>query len=231
MSARAVIVGTDALMREGLAALLTARGGLQIVASHAHAREAFATVDISQIDLILFDCAVASIAPLGAALAQIETSFPGCATVLIAAARDARLLIPITRGSRRGCLLREEGYDVLQQALAAVLAGDSYVSPTVAGCREARAVIAASSGGAAAPLSARETEIMHLIACGQRTRDIASRLALSPKTIEKHRSSLMRKLGVHNVAGVAIFAAQQSALPRPAGTLSAGARIFGAEYR
>jgi DNA-binding NarL/FixJ family response regulator len=104
-----------------------------------------------------------------------------------------------------GYLLKTAKRDELALALAAVGRGDSWISPPAA-----KLVIGNLAGNAApavpAQLSARQREVLQLIAEGHTTKDIARQLHVSVKTIETHRAQIMHRLGIHNVAGLVRYA-------------------------
>lgn len=183
----------------------------------AKVEELLSSPGLHAIDVVLIDCALPGIAALSAAFARLQLMLPEIAVVALAHQRDVRLLVPLIRGRRRAAVLKEDGYAELEKALSAVLAGTKYATPGIA--LEAQGEDAVSTVEPGKRLSARELEIMQLIACGQRTREIAERLSLSPKTVEKHRGNLMRKIGVRNMAGVALFAVQHPREATPFGVV------------
>ena len=208
---RIAILSADSLMRDGLAALLAARAGMQVVATGASVRELLDASERVHGVVVLIDCTVPGLSQLGAVLAHLRAKLPDGRVVMLAFEGDARFLASLAHGGCRACVLKEEGWRELESAIRAVADGNSYLSPGATAQLLAHGTQAGACEQGLAPLSTRKSEVMQLIAGGQRTRDIAQRLALSPKTVEKHRTSLMRKLGVRNVAGVAAYAAIQGA--------------------
>lgn len=204
------ILSADALMRDGLSSLLAACAGVQVVAAGATARELLnGRVDMRDV-VVLIDCAVPGLSKLSAVLAHVRAALPNAEVILLAFQADARFLASLAHNGCRACVLKEEGWRELDSAIRAIASGGSYLSPGAAEYLLAPGTQRVACEDGLAPLSLRESEVMQLIAGGQRTRDIARRLALSPKTVEKHRTNLMRKLGVRNVAGVAAYAAIQN---------------------
>lgn len=200
----AAIVGSDVLLRDGIGALLTERAQTATAHAFASVDELLSSPRLRDIDVVLVDCVMPGIVALSSALSRLHKALPECAVVALVHQRDFRLLAPLFRWRRCACVLKEEGYSELERALGAALSGASYLSPGTSADRPSNGSDSSDCNGKS--LSARETEIMQLIASGQRTREIADRLSLSPKTIEKHRANLMRKIGVRNIAGVALFA-------------------------
>ncbi len=100
-----------------------------------------------------------------------------------------------------GYVLKQSGSDELLLALRAVIQGDEYVSPAIATAFEPAPEAAQSE-----PLTAREAQILTMIAAGERNQAIADRLFISLPTVRKHRENLMRKLDLHNAAELTAFA-------------------------
>lgn len=203
---RVAIVGPDALFRDGIAALLIARSITAVADTFPRVEEMLSAPCPGAIDAVLIDCTLPGIATLSATFTRLQLSLPDIAIVALAHQRDMTLLAPLIRGRRRAIVMKEEGYVELVKAMSAVLTGAKY--PTPGTIPDPQVEDATRDVESRKRLSTRELEIMQLIACGQRTREIAERLSLSPKTVEKHRYNLMRKIGARNMAGVALFAVQ-----------------------
>jgi DNA-binding NarL/FixJ family response regulator len=100
----------------------------------------------------------------------------------------------------------------LRMAIEALMRGEIYLSPRVS-----RHVVSAFRRGGAveaqsslATLTLRQREVLQMIAEGKSTREIANALAVSVKTVETHRSALMARLGIHDIAGLVMFAARNN---------------------
>jgi two-component system, NarL family, response regulator NreC len=136
--------------------------------------------------------------------------------ILTAQAGEAQLRAAMTAGAR-GYLLKDDGYSDLLEALRVVGAGRRFFSDTV----ESRILtqytrrLAARQAASEAPLTRREREVLGCIGAGQSNKAIARALQLSVKTAEKHRSNLMRKLGLHNAAAVTAYAIRLGLVDRP----------------
>ena len=206
-----MILSADTLLRDGLAALITMRTDYQVLVAGATVRELINRSEQPRCEVTLVDCVIPGLSRLSGVLAHLRAASPDGRVVLLVAQQDARLVGSLTQGGCCARVLKEEGWYGLLSALQAAVDGRSYLSPGTLRCVTDADPPEHGSEPALSPLSIREREVMHLVAGGQRTRDIARYLALSPKTVEKHRGTLMRKLGVHNVAGVATYAAMQSA--------------------
>jgi len=124
------------------------------------------------------------------------------------------------RAGAAGYLLKDDaGPQLLRQAVRAVHAGDSFFSPAVATrLTDALRADPAASEDPLGPLSARELEVLRLVAGGRSNKQIATELGISRRTVESHRESLMRKLGIRTVAGLTRFALEQGLLEGGSGT-------------
>ncbi len=122
---------------------------------------------------------------------------------------DDTLVRQALRNGANGYLLKRAVADELLLAVRAVARGDTYLSPEVAGPLLTPLVAGLPGGEAATPLdrlTAREREVLQLIAEGHTNHEIAAHLTLSEKTVEKHRGHLMAKLAVHDTAALVRFA-------------------------
>ena len=109
----------------------------------------------------------------------------------------------------RGVVYKETSAQEVCRAIRQVHAGKTFFSPAAVPCIEqlrARKAGAAPLGSASVRLTAREWEVLHLIAQGRANKQTAAELGISPKTVDKHREHLMRKLGIHDTAGLTRYA-------------------------
>ena len=203
---RVLIVESASLMRDSLVALLGAEAAVEVIGAVANSAHAIRLAAAAHVDVAIVD-----FAPAGGAqtVASLHDRWPSVRVLVLASPEDERLIDAALRAGADGCLLRSDSRAELMTALRRLSEGHRYVS------RSARARLAGLSGGRGAPppaaaglsaLTEREREVMHCVASGLRTREIALRLSVSEKTVEKHRSNLMRKLGLRSAAAVAAYA-------------------------
>ena len=203
---RVLIVEGASLMRDSLVALLGAEAGVEVIGAVANSAQAIRLATAAHVDVAIVD-----FAPVGGAqtVASLHDRWPSARVLVLASPEDERLIDAALRAGVDGCLLRSDTRAELMTALRRLSGGHRYVS------RSARARLAGLSGANATPppvpeglstLTEREREVMQCVASGLRTREIALRLSVSEKTVEKHRSNLMRKLGLRSAAAVAAYA-------------------------
>jgi|SRR5579872_1438696 len=144
----------------------------------------------------------------GHLLQTARNRWPQMRVLALTSNAEGRSVQAAWRAGADGYLLKSGGRDELMSAIRSVASGRRYISPAIASAEAAQPsrLSAPASQADAGGLSEREREVMKLIARGYRTREIATKLSVSHKTVEKHRTNLMRKLGVRTAAAVAAHA-------------------------
>jgi DNA-binding NarL/FixJ family response regulator len=196
-----LIVDADTLLRDGLSALLALEDGLEVIgAVDGTVALTQATFSVAP-DLVILDIGIVDF-EAGKTVAQLRERWPASRVLVLTFRRDDMAVRASLRAGVAGYLLKSDTRVELAHALRAIREGERYVSPSLSWRPEGARVTPV----AVAALSERERLVMLRIAQGRRTREIATELSLSTKTIEKYRSNLMRKLGVKTAAAVAAFA-------------------------
>ena len=204
---RVLIVGASNLSRDALVALLRLERDLDVVGAIEHDSDAANSTGLSRPEVIITDFWPRTGAQQVLALRARwpETRILGLCAWSDESSRDAALRAGVD-GYIRRCDSRAE----LLAALRAIANGERYVSrgpvPADGDGRGPEVLGDPPLPDGATRLSDREREVMQCVAAGLRTREIALRLSLSQKTVEKHRSNLMRKLGLRSAAAVAAYA-------------------------
>jgi len=198
-----ILVADDhPVVRHGLRALLEANAGWKIVAEASNGREAVAKVRELRPDLAILDISMPLLNGLDAAR-EIATHTPKT-RVLILSMHDAEELIRrAVESGAQGFVRKSEAESELVAAVRAVL-NDNLFFPAVAGT-----ALGARAGHPTASLSrltAREREILQLIAEGNSNKEVAAALGVSPRTIENHRASIMHKLRLKSLSELVRYA-------------------------
>jgi len=195
-------------MRNGLEAMLASESSFEVVGVAADGMSAIRVVAELQPDIVLMDLTMPRTSGIDA-IVQIKRQSPHIKIVALTFHKEDKYIHATLEAGADAYVLKDDSRTELFNALANVVQGKQYLSPSIVD----KVVSGYLSGGAAATtdpsweiLTHREREVIKLIAEGKRTRDIASYLSLSPKTIEKHRTNLMRKLDLHNVSEVTVYA-------------------------
>ncbi len=189
------------IVREGLRLLLAREPDLQVVGEAADARSALDQAQRLKPDLAVLDLGLPD--AHGTDLArQILGLHPAPRVIILSAHGDAELLKAALEAGVSGYVLKANASDELLRAVRAVTTGRMYLCPELCSTMltSYRRELEAMHCRGPNDLSERERGVLKLIAEGRNTKDIASQLGLSAKTIETHRLRIMEKLGVHSVA-------------------------------
>ena len=207
MSPLRVLLAEDhTLVRAGIRALLESLEGVEVVAEAADGREALRLAKAHAPDILLMDITMKEMNGLEAA-ARLAKERSATRVIILSMHADPIYVRQALQAGAVGYLLKGADVAELELALKAVTRGDTYLSPSVS-----KALVGSLLNGktpAANPLdelTPRQREILQLIAEGKTTKEIASRLNLSIKTVETHRAQLMERLDIHEVAGLVKFA-------------------------
>ena len=198
-----LIIDADSLMRDGLSALLALRDDVEVIGAIDGITALTHAPPTTPPELVILDVGIPDYEG-SKTIAALRERWPGARVMVLTFRRDDVSVRAALRAGVDAYLLKSDTRDDLVRALDSLQEGNRYVSPAVAerSLQEAQVARAAQLDA----LSDRERLVMTRIAQGRRTREIATELSLSPKTIEKYRSNLMRKLGLKTAAAVAAYA-------------------------
>jgi DNA-binding NarL/FixJ family response regulator len=200
------IADDHAIIREGLAALLVAQPDIRIAGTAGNGREALAGVLQAKPAVVILDIAMPEMNGIEAAR-QIHAALPQARIVILSMHAGAEHVFQALEAGARGYLLKESAAKEIVDAVRTVQLGRRYLSAKVA------EVLADRVGRRTAvspleSLSARERQILKLVADGLSSVRIAEMLHLSPKTVDTYRSRLMEKLNLSDIASLVKFAIQ-----------------------
>lgn len=190
-----LIVDDHPMMRDGLAALITAEPDLAVCAQAADAGEAQQAVEAHRPDLVIMDISLPGKSGLEA-IKDLQAMQPGLAILVLSMHDEALYAERVLRAGARGYVMKQEGGKRIMAGIRAVLENKVFVSEkmsarimdTFTGRR------AAETGSTVENLSDREFEVFQLIGRGRSTKEIADQLHLSVKTVEVHRVNIKAKL-------------------------------------
>ena len=202
-----VFVADDhAIVREGLVSLLAAQPDIRVVGTAADGRDTVRQVVKLQPEVVVMDISMPQMNGIEAAR-EIRLRVPQARVVILSMHSSVEHVFHALEAGAAGYLLKESTAREIVEAVRAAHAGRRYLSPKVA---EALAD-GISRGSAASPLeslSARERQVLQLVAEGHSSAQIAAALNLSPKSVDTYRSRVMQKLHIGDVAGLIKFAIQ-----------------------
>ena len=213
-----VIAEDHTILREGLRGLLCSNPEFAVVGEAADGREAVRCVADLEPDLLLIDLSMPRMNG-SEAIREIKRSYPGTKIVVLTMHNtDDHVLVALDAGAD-GYLLKEDTHSELLFALKSVLAGKSYLSPGIShrviqGYLEGKKERFKKCLLHRDSLTSREREVLKLIGEGYQNKDIAEHLCLSPKTVEKHRANLRKKLDLHSTLALAQYARKRGFIDR-----------------
>jgi len=203
--ARVLLADDHDLLRAGIRSLLERMPGVEVVAEAGDGREALGQIAQCSPDLVLLDIAMPRLNGLET-LARITRDFPTVKTVILSVFANEEYVIKAMRWGASGFLLKNSKPEELALALASVMAGQTYLSPAIARHVADYLKRTGQPDDPLAVLTHRQREILQLVAEGATTKEIATTLSLSVKTVEMHRAELMRRLDVKDLAGLVRYA-------------------------
>jgi len=203
---RVLLADDHTLVRKGIRALLEAVPGVEVIAETADGREALDLIDLKRPDVAVLDITMPGLNGLEVA-ARASTASPGTKVLILSMHAGEAYVAQALKAGVAGYLLKDAADDELALALHAVVRGDVYLSPRISKqVVERYAAAAAAHPDPLAGLTPRQREVLQLVAEGHSSKEIAGRLGLSLKTVETHRSQIMERLGIRDVAGLVRFA-------------------------
>ncbi len=200
-----LIIDGEGLARDGLCALLEGETRLHLVGAFASAREALRARAELKPDVAIVDLCVAMRSG-PQTLVHLKRRWPSAAVLVLSASREGETIEAARRAGADGYVLRNDRRSELFNAIDTLAQKKHYISTSVLEAATPRRSNRTPHARGAAMLTSREQEVVALIAEGYRTREMAQLLSLSHKTVERHRTNLMRKLGVRSATGVVAYA-------------------------
>ena len=208
MKKKIFIVEDHTLLRAGLRALLSQDSDLEVVGEADNGRDAVRAIGALAPDLVLLDLCMPGMNGIEAMM-DIKRRNPETRVLVLTMHDTDEYILQSLRAGADGYILKDATYDELLGAIRSVLNGKTYLSPDISG-----KVIHGYLGTLSVDhvsstwdtLTHREREVLKLVAEGHPNKFIAIFLCLSIKTIEKHRSNLMKKLGLHNASTLTSYA-------------------------
>jgi DNA-binding NarL/FixJ family response regulator len=207
---RILIIEDHTLLRAGLRALLSQGDEFEVVGEFDNGRDAVRSVGTLAPDIILMDLSMPGMNGIEA-ITEIKQRDPAVRILVLTIHRGEEYIQESLRAGANGYVLKDASHDELRVAIRSVLNGKTYLSPDVSS-----SVVTAYLGKGTersntpwATLTHREREVLKLVAEGHSNRSVAQFLSLSVKTVEKHRSNVMRKLDLHNAATLTAYAIEK----------------------
>jgi DNA-binding NarL/FixJ family response regulator len=212
MPTRVVLVDDHHLVRAGIGALLRELPDVDVVGEGADGEAAIRLVRELAPDVLFLDLVMPGMSGL-VALERIIGQQPDVKTIILSMHSSEEHVVRAMQLGVAGYLLKDVAPDELQQALDAVMNGDTWLSSAISRTAIAEYVGRTAHESPLDTLTVRQHQVLKLLAEGYSTRDIAAQLELSVKTIETFRAQIMDRLSIHDVAGLVHYAIRQGIVP------------------
>jgi DNA-binding NarL/FixJ family response regulator len=212
---RVILADDHTLVRAGIRALLEKMPGMEVVGEAGDGRELLSLVTQRQPHIVLLDITMPGLSGLEAA-ARIAKEFPNVRVIIVSMHDNEEYYWRALKSGAAGYLLKKAAATELETALQQVMQGGIYLSQEIS-ARLLKKFPAQGLVQQQSPyeqLTARQREILQLIAEGQNTKQIAELLQVSPKTVEYHRLKLMDRLNMHDIPGLVRFALRVGLIPQ-----------------
>jgi len=205
MTTRVLLADDHLLVRAGIRALLGALPDVEVVGEAATGEEAVVLAQELKPDVALLDISMQGMNGLEAAR-RIGEFAVGVKVIMLSMHASEDYVARALRAGALGYLMKGSASQELERALAAVLAGERYLDSHISAETLRRHMDRTTAEGSQDILTARQREILQLIAESLGTKEIAYRLGVSAKTVETHRRELMQRLNIHDVPGLVRYA-------------------------
>jgi DNA-binding NarL/FixJ family response regulator len=212
MSIRILLVDDHRILREGLRSLLTQQPDIEVVGEACDGEQAVALALELVPDLVIMDVVMAGLDGV-AATRRIRAECPGVRVIALSMHSDRRFVSEMLRAGAIGYLVKDSAFEELHQAVRSVMENRPYLSGSIT-CTLVEDFVRQASAERA-PLSplqmltAREQEVLRLLADGKRVKEIAHLLNVSVKTVESHRQNIMDKLEIHSTIELTRYALRE----------------------
>lgn len=210
MSIRIILAEDHKITREGLVSMLEDQPDMEVVGEAGNGRDAIQLARELSPDLVIMDVTMPGLNGIDST--RVITSNPKRIKVIaLSMYSDKQFVQGMMQAGASGYLLKDCAFNELAHAIRAVFKGDTYLSPGIAGIvvEDYVSKLSRSASSASSVLTRREREVLQLISEGESTKHIASKLAISVKTVETHRRQMMGKIGIRTVAGLTKYAIRE----------------------
>lgn len=202
---RVLVADDHPVVRKGIASCLSRQMTVEIVGEAVDGREAVRKARELKPDLVLMDINMPHMSGL-VVTELLSREQPDTRVLVLSAQGGADYVLRIIQSGARGYVLKDASTEELMRAIETVHNGQTYFSADVARVALNQIVRGQSEAASTPQLTNREREVLAQIADGLSNKEIASQLGVGVRTVETHRERIMRKLDIHNVAGLTKFA-------------------------
>jgi DNA-binding NarL/FixJ family response regulator len=214
MNIRVVVADDHTIIRSGLRMLLEREAGFEVVGEASDGRQAVEMAESLKPDVIMLDIGMPNLNGIEATR-QIVQKLPRTRVVVLSMHSDESYVLKALKSGARGYLLKDSAESDILNAIRAVSEGKAYFSPEISKMLVDDYMRQMQQRGVEDSyelLTAREREILQLLAEGKSNKDISSALNLSPYTVETHRSNILQKLNLHSLPELILYAVRKGVI-------------------
>lgn len=206
-SLRVLLVDDHALVRRGVRMFMETQPGITIVGEASTGEEAVAFVETDPPDIVLMDLILPGISGVEATR-RIKATSPGTQVIALTSSQEPEHVLPVLRAGATAYLLKDVGPDELERTIKRAAGGEVVIEARIAAQMVAslRQDSSPANGRAFADLTARETEVLRLVAEGRNNAEIAAHLFISEKTVKTHIGNILGKLQLADRTQAAVLA-------------------------
>jgi two-component system response regulator NreC len=210
MNIKILLADDHNLIREGLRALISEESNMTVVAEAEDGRTAVQLTAKLSPDVVIMDITMPGLNGIDATR-QILSKSPAPKIIALSMHTERRMILEMLNAGASGYLLKDCAFGEVIRAIETVMSNCTYLSPRIADIivKDYIHRIPQNDLSALSLLAPREREVLQLLAEGRRTRDIASTLNISAKTVDTYRLQIMDKLGIHSIAELTKFAIRE----------------------
>ncbi len=204
---RIILADDHEMFRVGLKGLLEKERDFKIVGQAEDGEELLKKLSLMRADCVVIDLSMPNMDGL-TTLKEIRKNFPRMKSLVLTMQKDVEHFKHAMAAGACGYILKDSAFDQLVMAIKVIIKGKNFISPAISNMITEQYVrsIEETDAPSLEILTQRERQVLRLIAQGQANKDIASRLKISIRTVETHRSRLIHKLGIKTAAGLVKYA-------------------------
>lgn len=210
MSVRILLADDHKIVREGLCSLIEKQPHMEVISEAENGRTAVKLAKKLNPDVVVIDISMPDLNGIEATR-QIVAVNPNIKVIALSMHSERRFVMEMFKAGASGYLLKDSAFEELSQAIRAVIANQTYLSPKIADVvvKDYLQKLPESDSSVFSVLTAREREVLQLLAEGNTTKEIAYTLNVSVKTVETYRQHIMEKLNIHSIADLIKYAIRE----------------------
>jgi DNA-binding NarL/FixJ family response regulator len=213
MTVTILLVDDHPMIRQGLRNLLGDVSDFQVVGEASDGLEALREIELKKPDVLVIDIMMPNLNGLGV-LVQIQKLSPRTRAIVFSMQSAEVYVLEAMRAGAAGYILKDTGPGEIVQAIYSVMAGNRYLSEQLSVWLEENSLsVDGMPVDLQQTLTMREREIIQMVAEGQSSNQIGNKIGISPRTVEIHRSNLMKKLNLKNQAELILYAIKHGIIP------------------